>query len=117
LCPECNNEYKASVSHRTSGTGCPKCGAKKSAANRRRKVCKINMVTNEIIKIYESVTDAAIDMNFNNSSNITSVCKNKRPHAGGYLWRYADEMSNIDIIQESGKKEKYVLQELWEDIS
>ena len=92
LCPECNNEYKASVSHRTYGTGCPKCGAKKSAANRRRKVCKINMVTNEIIKIYESVTDAAIDMNFNTSSNITSVCKNKRPHAGGYLWRYADEI-------------------------
>lgn len=113
LCPECNNEYKASVYHRTSGTGCPKCGAKRGAADRKRKVCKINRHTNEVLKIYESVTDAAIDMNFNTSSNITSVCKGKRPHAGGYLWRYADEVANIDIKEERGKKETYVLQELW----
>ena len=91
LCPDCNNEYKASVYHRTSGTGCPKCGAKKSAANRRRKVHMIDMETNEILKTFESVIDASQYMNFKTSSNITSVCKGNRPHSGGYLWRYAIE--------------------------
>ncbi len=91
LCPSCNNEYMASVSHRTSGTGCPKCGAKRGAANRRRKVHMIDMKTNEILKTFESVVDAAQYMNFKTSGNITSVCKGTRSHSGGYLWRYADE--------------------------
>jgi hypothetical protein len=92
LCPKCSNEYKASVYHRTSGTGCPKCGAKKSAACRSRKVSMIDMETNEVLKTFESISVAAQYMNFRTTSNITSVCKGNRPHAGGYLWRYADEI-------------------------
>ena len=117
LCPKCKHEYKTSVSHRTSGTGCPKCSAKKRAASFRRPVHKIDMLNYEIIKTYESVTDAAIDMKFKTSSNITSVCNGKRPHAGGYLWRYADEYLDDINISESRKSERYVLQELWEDDS
>ena len=92
LCPDCNNEYKASVYHRTSGTGCPKCSAKRGAASRSRKVHMIDIDTNEVLKTFESISDAVKYMNFNTSSNIISVCKGKRPHAGGYLWRYADEV-------------------------
>ncbi|MBP5694111.1 MAG: zinc-ribbon domain-containing protein, partial [Bacilli bacterium] len=34
-CSECGNEYEATIGHRTYGTGCPKCGIKKSALKRR----------------------------------------------------------------------------------
>ncbi|MBQ8418585.1 MAG: hypothetical protein IJX10_08165 [Phascolarctobacterium sp.] len=117
LCSVCNNEYMASVYHRTSGTGCPKCGAKRGAANRRRKVYMIDMNTNEILKTFESIVDAAQYMNFRTSSNITSVCKGKRMHAGGYLWRYEGEAFIINQNCGKEKGETCVLQELWEDNS
>lgn len=41
------------------------------------------------IKIYASITDAAVDVNIS-GSNITSVCKGKRKYAGGYSWKYVD---------------------------
>lgn len=51
----------------------------------------IDIKTNEILRTFESVVAASLYMNFKTSSNITSVCKGKRAHAGGYLWRYVDE--------------------------
>ena len=89
LCPECKNEYSASVSHRVSGTGCPKCGIIKSARKRSKPVQKIDKNTGEILEIFESISDASRKTKIS-SGNISAVCKNLRQHAGGYIWKYAN---------------------------
>ena len=89
LCPECKNEYSASVSHRVSGTGCPKCGVIKSARKRSKPVQKIDKNTGEILEIFESISAASRKTKIS-SGNITAACKNLRQHAGGYIWKYAN---------------------------
>lgn len=91
LCPTCGYEYKATVSHRTGeGTGCPKCGVRKSALSRSKKVHMIDKQSNKVLRTFESIMDASRQMNIS-SGNIGTVCRGKRPYAGGYIWRYADE--------------------------
>jgi hypothetical protein len=87
ICSGCKNEYKASVSHRVNGTGCPKCGILKSARASSKKVVMCDLRTKEEIKIFESISDAGRELGIN-SSNITSVCKGLRKNAGGYSWKY-----------------------------
>ena len=87
ICPNCNNEYIASVSHRVNGTGCPKCGVLKVARKSSRKVVMCDLNTKEEIKTFDSLSDAARELGIN-SSNITSVCKGLRKNAGGYAWKY-----------------------------
>lgn len=43
-------------------------------------------------KIYNSITIASKDTNINDGS-ISKVCHNKRKTAGGYHWRFYDELS------------------------
>lgn len=61
-------------------------------SDRCRKVNQIDKNTNEIIKTFESIIDAAKELGVNNTVNIIRVCKHK-PHcktAYGYKWEYAD---------------------------
>lgn len=88
-CPDCGNEYKASIGHRVDGTGCPKCGIIKSALKRSKQVVMVNPATQEE-KIFTSISEASRVLGIN-SSNISMVCKGQRPKAGGYIWKYLDE--------------------------
>lgn len=54
-----------------------------------RKVAKINMDTNEIIKIYDSIALAARENNCD-SSGIAKVCREKRQTCGGFKWKYIE---------------------------
>ncbi|MBR3640662.1 MAG: hypothetical protein IKN53_01365 [Oscillibacter sp.] len=90
ICPDCGNEYKASIGSRSVGTGCPKCGIIKSALKRSKKVVMIDPVTNESKELFCSISDAARKTGVN-SSNITMVCNGQRAKAGGYKWRYCDK--------------------------
>lgn len=90
ICPDCGNEYKASIGHRVYGTGCPKCGIIKSALKRSKQVVMLNPTTQEEIKVFNSISEASRVLGIN-SSNITSVCKEQRQKAGGYIWKYLDE--------------------------
>lgn len=93
ICPNCGYEYKATIGHRSVGTGCPKCGIKKSALARSKGVQMIDMETKEIIKTFASISDASRQMGIS-SGNISAVCKGGgRKQAGGYIWRYA-QMDN-----------------------
>lgn len=88
LCPDCNDSYWSAVSKRVSGTGCPKCGAKKSTAKRSKPVQMIDIETNEVINTFASISEASRKMKIS-IGNITAVCKgNGRKQAGGYFWRY-----------------------------
>lgn len=89
-CPTCNFEYEATIGHRVDGTGCPKCGALRSIQKRSKKVAMVDLKTGNVLKIYESISEAGRQTK-NSTGNITAVCKGKRPNAGGFYWKYADE--------------------------
>ncbi|MCR5082847.1 MAG: hypothetical protein K6B15_05155, partial [Parasporobacterium sp.] len=89
-CPVCGNEYPATIGHRVDGTGCPKCGIKKSVRSRQRRVYMLEKDTLKVLKMFDSIMDASRELKIN-SSNITMVCKGIRKWAGGYGWKYVDE--------------------------
>lgn len=57
-----------------------------------RKVAKVDKNTNKIIKIYECISDAYIDMDKPRSSVITKICNNEtgRKTLFGYKWQYVE---------------------------
>lgn len=90
VCPDCGNEYKSTIGHRVYGTECPKCGIVKSARSKEKKVAMIDPLTEEKIRIFNSITEASKELNIN-MSNISMVCKGQRKRAGGYIWQYYNE--------------------------
>lgn len=90
-CPDCGNEYEASVSHRTAKnpTGCPKCGIRKNALKRAKKVAMLDPITGEVLKVFESVNDASRQTNISRA-NIGCVCNGTggRTQAGGFGWKF-----------------------------
>ena len=63
---------------------------KKSGA--RRKIAKIEPKTYKVIFIYNSAIEAAKENGFNSSNSILRVCSGKRRSAGGYIWKYYDDI-------------------------
>ena len=90
ICPVCNNEYQSTISHRVSGTACPKCGIIRSKKAKMKAVCMIDLKTNEIVEIFDSISDASRKMNIS-SGNIGLVLNGTRKHTKGYSWRYYDK--------------------------
>lgn len=67
-------------------------GKKKDMSRFYKKIYQININTNEVIKLWDSIADAAETI-FNDrkrGSNITAVLKGKKPHTGGFFWKYFD---------------------------
>lgn len=90
-CSECGYEYEATIGHRTSGTGCIKCSTKRSAEKRGRVVYMIDPITNKVIRKFNTLSDVKKELNIN-ISNISTVCKGERPKAGGYVWKYEEDL-------------------------
>ena len=91
ICPECNNEYEATIAHRTAKikpTGCPICGHKKGAKSCSFSVNMFDINTNELLRTFNSVTEASKTMHIC-YENISKTCKGERQEAGGYKWSYA----------------------------
>ena len=42
----------------------------------------------KLIKVWDSIKEAAQSLNMKSQCNISAVCKGKRPYAGGYIWEY-----------------------------
>ena len=53
-----------------------------------KKVSKINIKSNKIIKTYNCLNDAAKELNIKQATNISLACKNKRKTAYGYKWKF-----------------------------
>lgn len=49
--------------------------------------------TNEIIKIFNGIKEASRETGAN-SGSIVKVCKGIRQTAGGYKWKYVDNINN-----------------------
>ena len=90
-CSECGYEYEATIGHRVSGTGCIKCSTKRSAEKRGRVVYMIDPVTNKIIRKFNTISMVKKELNIN-PGNIAMVCKGERSKAGGYIWKYEEDL-------------------------
>lgn len=56
-----------------------------------KKVAKININTNEIIQIYDTIALAARENNCDNSG-ISKVCRGLRNKCGGFKWKYVENL-------------------------
>ena len=87
-CCICGYEYYMSIYHRTQRKqGCKKCGIEKRRNSQSTTVEMLDINTNEVIKTFPSIQEAARVLNIM-PSNICMVCKGIRNKAGGYKWRY-----------------------------
>ena len=77
ICPICHNEYKATIEKRSYGTACRKCGMKRLFLSNIKSVEMIDINTNEVIKIFKSISEASRETKIN-ISNIVMVCKGIR---------------------------------------
>lgn len=66
--------------------------SKYRSGRKNRRVAKIDLKTNEVIEIYESINDAARAVNAKTSTNIGMCCRGLRNKANGYAWSYAEEV-------------------------
>lgn len=90
VCPCCKYEYQATIGHRSTGTGCPKCAVKRNALAKSRSVQMIDIDTKDVLQVFESISEASRQTGIS-SGNISAVCRNiGRKQAGGYVWRYYD---------------------------
>ena len=65
---------------------------KRGAAHHNARPVNQYSLSGEFIAHHEGVLDAARAVGIGGSfSNISACCNGRRPHAGGYIWRYADE--------------------------
>lgn len=64
--------------------------------NNKRKIVKINSLTNEIIETYNSLQDAAIKNNIKKYTQVLAVASGKRKHVMGMVFKYIEEYNNID---------------------
>lgn len=76
-----------------------------------KKVLKLDVNTNEVIKKYNSIIEAMVDLGFDYkkglSSHISDVCNGKRALAYGYRWKWEE---GLQVTQKEIRKAKRVLQ-------
>ena len=108
ICPECGNEYLTTLSSRTGGSGCPKCAIKKLGITVRKAVKQFDRKHN-LIQEYDSISKAAEVTGFL-SNHIGQVCRGERKLAGGYVWRYSDDESDLQPDNYSNRLNRNIKQ-------
>lgn len=63
-------------------------GYEKERQKKQRKVAKLDLKTEEIIEVYNSISEA--ERCNGNSRHISSVCNGKRKTCKGYKWKFLD---------------------------
>jgi group I intron endonuclease len=61
-----------------------------------KKVAQIDINTNQILNIYNSIAEAGRAINADRSA-ITKVCKHHRNECAGYIWKYIEEIEGKEL--------------------
>lgn len=89
-CKICGREFMPPTKHRGRNTICsPECWAinqKNTTPFKRKRIEKLDDEGN-VIKVYDSITEASIDVGCT-ASNITYCLQGKTKKASGFKWRY-----------------------------
>lgn len=89
-CHICNHEWKTAISNRgILNRGCPRCSKKRATSLMSKKVLQFS-TDGSLIAEFDSAADAIRKTGI---SKIPNVCRNERKTAGGYIWKYKN---NID---------------------
>ena len=80
-------EHRRKIGKAMSGEKHPMFG---KPAKNRKSVLQIDRNTNKIIKKWDCLEDAQIELKIS-KAHICDVCRGKRYSTGGYKWRYNDE--------------------------
>lgn len=78
----CNREIISRIIHKFEN--------KKYYKNNLKRVAQLDINTEEVINIFNSITEALNFLNKPKSGNITLCCKGQRATAYGYKWKYID---------------------------
>lgn len=74
----------------------------KKTGTQRRQVLQIDPESGEILKIWKSTREPQKALGI---SNVSSVCNGKRKTMGGYIWKYAEEDYELNLLDH--KKKNY----------
>lgn len=88
----CTKSYNMIHAYKNGLWKSPNKGRYRGDSYKAIKVEMINKETNEVIRVFNSLIEAADYMNKNCSGHIVSCCKGKLKTAYGYKWRYHNEM-------------------------
>ncbi|MDE6442762.1 MAG: hypothetical protein K2L12_08445, partial [Clostridia bacterium] len=106
ICQTCGNEWQASISHRTSGTGCKVCYRKQNRGGSHAGAREIYQysIEGDFLKKWDCISSASSELKIN-SSNISMCAKHTRTNAGGFRWEYyyADKLAPIVKVHKSRK--------------
>lgn len=85
------HEWRTQINVRNNGCNCPICSRKMINSSSKRKVLMIDLKTNQVIKEFDSISDASKSIGVS-PSNISAVClkKPKRKSCGGYKWKFKE---------------------------
>ncbi|MBQ4037171.1 MAG: hypothetical protein IJC84_03500 [Clostridia bacterium] len=91
-CSACGYEWRASISHRTNGTGCKMCFLRNNRSGGHVSAKAVYQYTfdNRLIKKWDSISEAARELSIS-LSNICMCAKGQRRSAGSYKWGYEKE--------------------------
>ena len=89
ICPTCGNKWQQRINHIVNGVGCPKCKNNIISSKLSKKVVQ-NSMNGNIIKTYDSLTQAELETGINRS-NICKACKDNKFSAGGFIWKYGED--------------------------
>lgn len=88
------NQYKAGSLHPNYGKSISNIHKDRIKVALSKAVLMIDKSTNEILREFESATDAETFLS-KRSHHISSCCNNKRKSAYGYIWRYKNKENCI----------------------
>ena len=84
-CHELSKEHKQKISENNGMKG--KFGSEHPNS---KQVAQYDKQTNELIKVWDSLSDVTRELGIDHSS-ISKCCKRKRKSAGGYVWKYVED--------------------------
>ena len=79
-CPKCGNEYETTISHRVSGSGCPKCVREKQAVSRK----------NNCAQQSGGIKDVRLLAEWNHEKNGTNKPEHFSPNSGAMVWWHCE---------------------------
>ena len=68
-----------------------------------RIVCQIDVISNKIISKFDSLIDAERNTKIS-FKQIWKCCNKQRKTAGGFIWKYADEVENNTLEQQKANE-------------
>lgn len=79
-------------------------GGDKLSEGCKKRVVKINPITSEVIKIYDSAVEAAEDNNLYNGACISACCNGKLLTSAGFCWCYEDNLEKFKVYLSTKKR-------------